>query len=719
MEMDFNIPAQTLSSALKTFAEETGLQMLYSSDAVKGIRSSRVNVKHQAKEALDILLSGTGLSFKFTDSNTVVVQKNKGRKGGKLVTQREVEKREPAEEKEEAKRPVEMEQMTVTATKTKIKVREVPTSVSIVTPEDIKTMPKMNTFYEAIQNVPGVFSHGDQLKIRGNPASIMINGRHVQMFYYDMFNLASLDMGAVERIDVLRGPQSGVHGSRAIGGAANIITKRGDKENPYAEVFALIGDGKEVQAGVRFSGGVDKLSYYFNIAGADQCEFDTPKGEIDYTYSERQNFYGRLDYELFPEHEISLEYTYNEGETCGCGIGAWRDDYPSSKKFWLNGPQRFYNGYLTYNGKFSDMFELFATAGAGKTKMGWIYAQHDDDPQKVGDLFSKKNEDKHDEDSWLGEIRLTANILPEDRLRVLVGAEHKETDLRWTGRIGTHYWADVDTDEKFTGTYGQVEFKPIPYMFLVGSVRYDDYRKGRTATSPRAGISIFPFANTDYNWTTIWSSYSEAFKAPNAVQLCCPIGNPDLKPEEAEGWEIGLKQRIGTWANLELNYYDTEYNEKIVVAPDPTAPWGVRYTNIDSSTSEGWELLGEVYPTEYLRLFVAYSHNESKDDKTGKFLVSCPKDIVNYGFAIEDFHGFTLTTLANYAHKIYLDTANSIEDGDRTVYHAKLLYRFHINNFVFEPFVSVENLTDKEYYNGYLIQEGRAWHCGATLTANF
>ena len=55
MEMDFNISAQTLSSALKAFAEETGLQMLYSSDAIKGIRSSRVNGRYQPKDALNIL----------------------------------------------------------------------------------------------------------------------------------------------------------------------------------------------------------------------------------------------------------------------------------------------------------------------------------------------------------------------------------------------------------------------------------------------------------------------------------------------------------------------------------------------------------------------------------------------------------------------------------------------------------------------------------------
>ena len=178
-EMDFNIQAQDLSSALKTFAEDTGLQMLYSSDTVKGIRSSRVNGRHQPNEALDILLSGTGLSFKFTDSNTVVVQKNEGRKGKRLIAQRDVEKSEAAEEKEEVKRPVEMEQMVVTATKTPINVREVPASVSVVTMEDMKLKARTDNYYDAIRHVPGVYvkkaGFQDELYIRGKVPSMLIS----------------------------------------------------------------------------------------------------------------------------------------------------------------------------------------------------------------------------------------------------------------------------------------------------------------------------------------------------------------------------------------------------------------------------------------------------------------------------------------------------------------------------------------------------------------
>ena len=141
-KMDFNIPAQDLSSALKNFALETGLQMLYSSDMVKGIRSKGVTGKYEPKEVLDILLSGTGLSYHFTDPNTVTVQRKVKQKVERVakretkivVAQKEEEitpKREPAEKKEEVKRPVVIEEMVVTAQKREENVQDVPMSLSV------------------------------------------------------------------------------------------------------------------------------------------------------------------------------------------------------------------------------------------------------------------------------------------------------------------------------------------------------------------------------------------------------------------------------------------------------------------------------------------------------------------------------------------------------------------------------------------------------------
>jgi hypothetical protein len=145
MEMDFNIPAQTLSSALKTFAEETGLQMLYSSDAVKGIRSSRVKDRYQPKDALNILLGGTGLSFKFTDSNTVVVQKNKETVQSGTET-----------EAERDKVYMKIGEITVTGKTDFLTTADAPASVDVIGSDQIE-MENVHSSMELMKKIPGAY----------------------------------------------------------------------------------------------------------------------------------------------------------------------------------------------------------------------------------------------------------------------------------------------------------------------------------------------------------------------------------------------------------------------------------------------------------------------------------------------------------------------------------------------------------------------------------
>jgi iron complex outermembrane receptor protein len=623
MEMDFNIPAQTLSSALKTFAEDTGLQMLYSSDTVKGIRSSRVNGKHQPKEALDILLGNTGLSFKFTDSNTVVVQKNEGRKGKKLVAQRE------GEEKEEAKRPVEMEQMTVTATKTPINVREVPASVRVVTSEDIKLRARTDNYYDALRSVPGVFvkkaGFQDDIYLRGKFPSIMVNGRDMNTFLTSGSLITSsmnVGTGAIERIEVLKGPQGAIYGSKAVSGVVNVILKKGDKDNPYVEMRGFYGEGDELSGGLSLSGGYDKLSYFLDLYSAQQNEYETPEGDIPFMDYERKNVYSRFDYAFSDDHELTLEYTYNDSENTMGGEGYFYK--PSAWSAIYSHEPKNSGVFLTYNGEFSDWFSLYAFIGTQENEWQLIYGRPNDEPEH---FLNKENETNYEEDILQGELRGTLNLLSDNRLRIIGGMhllsdnrlriiggmqyKQSDTDLygeKTSGGIKAVSY-DYDGKEEFWAPYAQVEFRPIPHALMVAGIRYDNYETGEkdmSRTSPNVGLSLFPFAHTDYNWTTIWGSYSESFNTPNSVQYFSPWGNPDLKPEEAEGWEVGLKQRISQWANLDFSYFETDYDNLIkfsLVDPDNYI-WQLR--NVDKAKYEGCELLAEVYPADWLTLHFGF-----------------------------------------------------------------------------------------------------------------
>jgi outer membrane receptor protein involved in Fe transport len=665
-----------------------------------------------------------------------VVQKNQGRKGGKLVAQRDVEKREEAEEKEEVKRPVEMEQMVVTATKTPIKVQEVPASVNVVTWEDMKLKARTDNYYDAIRHVPGVYvtkgGFADGLYIRGKAPSMLVNGRDMNPFTTAtsmMVSSMNIGMGSVERIEVIKGPQAAIHGTKAVSGVVNVILKKGDKDHPYVESRGFYGEGDEVSGGLSLSGGYDKLSYFLDLSAAEQDEYETPKGTIPYVDFKRKNVYSRFDYAFSDDHEISFEYTYNHAEQTMGGEGYFYN--PSAWNSIYSGEPEFSGGFLTYNGDFSDWFSLYTYIGMAKNEHTLIFGRPNHEPEH---FLNKENETYYKEDILQGEIRGTFNLLSDDRLRTIVGLEYKDTDLaghseKTMAGVKAPFF-DWDKEEEYWAPYIQVEFNPIPHVLMVAGVRYDDYEpaeKEMSKTSPNVGLSLFPFAHSDYNWTTVWGSYSEAFRTPTAAERYLPGylgGNPDLDPEKSEGWEIGLKQRISRWANMEFSYFETEYENLIKLMFVDPANYVWKFLNIGEAEYEGYELLAEVYPTDWLIVHFGYTDIDKKDKETGEKLYGMPDQIFQYGLTVPDLYGFSFSLWGEQNSDYEIDNkGTSHPSEDDIIWNTKLLYGWNITEkAVFEPFVFFENLTDKKYYGGpgdMPMMEGRAFHIGASLRVNF
>jgi hypothetical protein len=149
-QLTYNIEAQSLKSALEIYQKTSGLNLAYSDDLVQGKMTDGVDGKNTTTQALKKILKDTGLTYTITNQGTVVLRKNK-----MVVAQREEEKREPAEEREEVKRPVEMEQMVVTATKTEEKISDIPASVSVIYGEEMEAS-GARVIQDALHHVPGI-----------------------------------------------------------------------------------------------------------------------------------------------------------------------------------------------------------------------------------------------------------------------------------------------------------------------------------------------------------------------------------------------------------------------------------------------------------------------------------------------------------------------------------------------------------------------------------
>lgn len=634
---------------------------------------------------------------------------------------------------------VKLDDVVVTATKTEMKTSEAPASIDVLTSEDLAIKANADNIYDALKTIPGTttvsgggMGWGD-IKIRGFAPSILMNGRDSRHFATDyVFDSGLVGMDAIERIEVLKGPQSTMHGGRAISGAVNIIMKKGDKDNPFLDIKSGYGSGRYLLGGLTTGGGVGNLSYIVSFYGDKKDEFKTPKGKIPFNEFDRKNLYTRLDYDFNGDHSLTLDYTYNESHHISGGKGQYYEKLGAyDNKIW-DGEALYQNVNVSYNGNFGDLFSLYITSGIGENNFDYVYGFNGWGTTDLNDYLSGQNNVEMENKFFQNEIRCTLNILPDEKLRIIAGVQHKTTKLDWPAVVeGKPFYHNKET-ETYYAPYSQIEYRPIDQILAIAGVRYDRYTydesNSKSATSPRFSLSYFPFANTNYDYTTLWGSYTEAFNPPSAVHMlgigAMIAANPDIKPEKAEGWEVGLKQRLSRWGNFEFSYFDTDYKDRITSQRRD----GVRrFYNISHATVEGIEAKLEVFPTDWLSFYVAYSNQKRENKDTGRRMTGQPDEILSYGVSVHDLKGFSADLSAlrlgkykNSSSYKHLGTYHP-SDGE-TILNFKALYKHDLtDNVVVEPYVTINNLTDKEYYEGSTpgLIEGRNYQAGFTLRVAF
>ncbi|MDO5045600.1 TonB-dependent receptor domain-containing protein [Campylobacter sp.] len=408
-------------------------------------------------------------------------------------------------------------------------------------------------------------------------------------------------------------------------------------------------------------------------------------------------------------------------------IATHRIGYGGKGFYYLNSPwngiyelnNKYNGGFFTYNGKLSENFTLFSNFGVAKKDYGYISGTPNTKPEN---FFAKQDFADHSEDIVQGELRGTLNLF-DDKLRILAGAQGKNTKIK----VKEKSRADWSTKESSASPFAQAEFKPIDHILLIAGLRNDSFKtedKKMSRTSPNFGISIFPFANTDYDYTTIWSSYSHAFRTPSFQQRFLPKmmgGNPNLKPEIAKGWEAGVKQRLSDWGSVEFSYFKTDYKEMIRLIN--LGGMNFLFKNEDQAVHKGFELSTEIYPTNWLGLIASYSRTK-RENSNGVRLLGQPDTMLKYGFVISDIpslDGLSLSVFAKNLSDFKLANGSTHPSNKKTVMDARMAYKFQAGKFVIEPFAQIENLTDKTYYNSSPvgIAQSRAWKVGANMRYNF
>jgi len=234
----FEIPAEKLSQALKDFSAATSQQVVFSEDAIGDGDAPALRGSYTSSQALEVLLKDTGLVVERTSSGVLMVRKR-----------RETGKRSGAPEHSatDSSSLGNIEEVIVTAQKRKENLQEVPISAEVVTSQ-LMTEQNYNNLEDLAQIVPGVhvdtghFSNDLFIRGIGSGGQSSTFDQSVPMFEDDIYHgrsrMSDQTFFDLDRIEVLKGPQSTFFGNNAIAGALSIITKKpGDEWEGWARAL--------------------------------------------------------------------------------------------------------------------------------------------------------------------------------------------------------------------------------------------------------------------------------------------------------------------------------------------------------------------------------------------------------------------------------------------------------------------------------------------------
>ena len=309
---------------------------------------------------------------------------------------------------EEGLQQFNLDQMVVTATRTMKELQEVPSSVSVVTAQDIEER-NINSVPEALQTLPGVYmSQAAQggIQIRGFSSSdilVLLDGLPMNTTYNNGMEWEMVPVERIARIEVVRGAGSSLYGGRAVGAVVNIITKDNPKKKG-ADVNAVVSYGSnntwkkalyaDVKANKKLSFGIgyenrksDGFRGYYYTGSPDskkdadknkpiiKPDQDIPKLESGkYILGGRgekvwknENISANIKYDF--DADKSLKYTFIHTESEYRYSNPWTNIYKDGKPVWgdvlvdVDGSGKYLkpglSTYLGYDGrKESDLHTL-------------------------------------------------------------------------------------------------------------------------------------------------------------------------------------------------------------------------------------------------------------------------------------------------------------------------------------------------------------------------
>jgi len=607
----------------------------------------------------------------------------------------------------------------VTATRLATPADQVPASVTVLDKQAIDRSQDIGVT-ELLLRTPGVsisrnggYGTSTSLRIRGAEAEqtvVVIDGVKLNdpSATSGGYNFANLLIGDASRIEVLRGPQSILWGSQAIGGVVNVVTPLPDKalEGSF-DIEA--GSRETVSARAAIGGKTGPLAWRvggqsFTTDGISAIAPQFGGRERD-GYTNR-NVSGRAVLDIAQGVSADLRGYYSSSRT---DIDATSGDSP---EFSLN---REFVGYAGLNVDLLD--------GRLRNRFGYAYTDTDRDnfnPDRARQrTFDAAGTNRRFE--YQGSFAIT------DGWTLLAGAENERSRFRSVSppaSLSTPVPDPVRGRSEITSFYGQLNAELVEGLTLNAGLRHDDHNRfgGKTLFAAGAVLRL-------PSGTLLRASYGDGFKAPTLFQLFSEYGNGDLNPEQTHGWEAGIEQRLFDGKlSFGATYFERTTKDQIIYnsctptsgdrlcfvpGDSDTRRWGY-YSNVARAEMHGIEAQAAL-ALGRLRLDGNYSWIAVEDRSPGaatfgNWLPRRPRNTAN-GSASYDW-GFGLTTGAaiRWSGRTYDDATNTRLLDDYTLVDLRAEYAISPE---LKLFGRIENLFDEQYMTAFRYNTlGRSFYAG-------
>jgi len=601
-----------------------------------------------------------------------------------------------AEEKDIA--AYELEKIIVTATKTEAYQAQIGSSATVITSKDIRKTGK-NTVGELLRDVSGVavaqsgpFGGETSIYLRGAKPGhtlVLIDGIEVNdpIKSDRSFDFAHLTTDNIERIEVVRGPQSTLYGSDAMGGVINIITKKG-KGKPRWEISSEGGSHNTFRENTNLSGGTKTVNYAISASRLDSEGISKAIGGSEKDGYKNTTISSKIGYRILDNSELSLVTRFTDTKT-SLDDGAYDDD-PNNTAWWRN-----IAGKIALDQTINAIWDH---------KLSFSYSQtqrkYKDDPDSADPADNTHNWFKGD----IKKFEWQHNVYPVDWDTITGGFEYEEERGFGDGRKTSDRLDRKTVDS--AGYYLQNQFKFWKNLFITPGLRIDDHELFGTETTYKIStVYIVPKIGTRLkaNWGT-------GFKAPSLYQLYHPTyGNSTLRPDESKAYDFGFEQDL--WEkrlSFGTTYFHNDF--KNMIDYDTTA---LKYKNIGQAETEGIETEVSFEPIKDLTATINYTYLNAKDKDTGKKLTRRPQNRAGLNLNWAFLEKGNLNLGATYVGHTWGNSTNTQKVKPYTKVDLSTSYDLTKN---FHIFGRIENLFDRKYaeVRGYATP-GRSFYAGSKV----